>query len=211
MSCVLKLSAAYDVPTKLTDRPKLKPKKTMPPVTKKVYFDIQIESENIGRIVFGLFGTIAPRTVENFYSLCVCDKGNGKLSGKPLCYKGTQFHRIIPNFMIQGGDITSSRKGNGGESIYGGLFEDESFEVKHNTVHLLSMAHRGSRNTNGSQFFINTVKTSWLDGKHVVFGMVLEGKDVIDAIEAWGTNIGTPKAKIVILDSGVYNDDTASL
>ncbi|KAL7523481.1 hypothetical protein ACHAXR_000200, partial [Thalassiosira sp. AJA248-18] len=138
----------------------------------------------------GLFGKTAPKTVENFRSLCACDKGNGKISGKPLCYKGSSFHRIIPNFMIQGGDITENT-GVGGESIYGGYFDDETFEVPHNKMYLISMANKGS-NTNGSQFFINTVKTSWLDNKNVVFGVVLEGFELVDDIESNGTNGGQP-------------------
>ncbi|KAL7531885.1 hypothetical protein ACHAWF_003946, partial [Thalassiosira exigua] len=174
----------------------------LPEVTHKVYLDVLIDEEEPirGRIVIGLFGNAAPKTAENFRSLCACDKGRGEISGKPLCYAGSSFHRIIPNFMIQGGDITEDN-GVGGESIYGGYFEDETFEVKHNKLYLVSMANKGP-NTNGSQFFINTVKTSWLDGKNVAFGMVLSGFDVVDDIEANGTNPGEPLADAIVESSG---------
>lgn len=194
--------------------PKMDPKPTMPKITHKVYLEVVIEDdeEGSGRIILGLFGTVAPKTVENFRSLCACDKGKGQITGKQLCYKDSTFHRIIPNFMIQGGDFTHG-DGTGGESIYGGRFEDETFEVKHNKKFLLSMANSG-RDTNGSQFFITTVKTSWLDGKHVVFGMVLEGEEVVSAIERQGTNGGKPRKRVVIRDSGEIplgkNIDTAA-
>ena len=191
-----------DVPTKKADRPKMDPKPTMPEVTHRVYLEIDIEDdeENSGRVVLGLFGKVAPKTAENFRALCACNKGKGEISGKPLCYKGTKFHRIIPNFMIQGGDTTHGN-GQGGESIYGGKFADETFEVKHNKPLLLSMANHGP-NSNGSQFFINTVKTSWLDRENVVFGMVLLGQDIVKAVEEYGTNIGEPTGIITISDSG---------
>merc|ERR1711957_7812 len=162
---------------------------------------VSSESDPIrGRITIGLFGNTVPKTVENFRSLCACDKGHGKMSGKPLCYEGTTFHRIIPNFMVQGGDITEDN-GVGGESIYGGYFHDESFEVLHNKLYLVSMANKGP-NTNGSQFFINTVKTSWLDHKNVVFGMVLAGFEIVDEIEAVGSNEGKPQVSVTIKSSG---------
>eukprot|EP00567_Pseudictyota_dubia_P007347 CAMPEP_0197434922 /NCGR_PEP_ID=MMETSP1175-20131217/2576_1 /TAXON_ID=1003142 /ORGANISM="Triceratium dubium, Strain CCMP147" /LENGTH=226 /DNA_ID=CAMNT_0042963797 /DNA_START=166 /DNA_END=846 /DNA_ORIENTATION=+ len=191
-----------DVPMKKADRPKMDPKPKMPKVTHRVYLDIDIEGnkEESGRVVLGLFGEVAPKTAENFRALCACDKGKGKLSKKPLCYKGTKFHRIIPNFMIQGGDFTHGN-GVGGESIYGGNFNDESFEVKHNKKFLLSMANTGP-DSNGSQFFINTVKTSWLDKLNVAFGMVLDGEEVVKAIEHQGTNGGSPRAVVTITDSG---------
>ena len=148
-------------------------------ITNKVYFDISINNEPSGRIVFGLFGNTVPKTVENFKSLCVGDK-KSIYNGNPLTYKGSKFHRIIPEFMCQGGDFTQGN-GRGGESIYGIKFPDENFKIKHNAPGYISMANAGP-NTNGSQFFITTVKTSWLDGRHVVFGKVVEGFDVVKVI-----------------------------
>ncbi|GJN39310.1 hypothetical protein PR202_gb28421 [Eleusine coracana subsp. coracana] len=160
-------------------------------VTNKVYFDIEIDGKPAGRVVMGLFGKTVPKTAG--------EKGMGK-SGKPLHYKGSAFHRIIPSFMIQGGDFTLG-DGRGGESIYGIKFADENFKIKHTGPGLLSMANAG-KDTNGSQFFITTVTTSWLDGKHVVFGKVLSGMDVIYKVEAEGRQSGAPKSKVVIADSG---------
>ena len=174
---------------------------TLPVVTHRTYMDIEMDGVKLGRIVFGLFGGIAPKAAENFSSLCKCDKGPAKLTGKDLCYKNSKIHRVIPSFMLQGGDFTHN-DGTGGESIYGAKFEDESFQVKHNRGYLLSMSNEGKKNTNGSQWFINTVKTQWLDGKNEVFGMVLEGLSVITEIEKVGTYGGKPKAVIVIVASG---------
>ena len=166
-------------------------------ITAKTYFDITIDGEKAGRIVFGLFGDVVPKTVLNFKTLCTGENGIGK-SGKKLHYKGSIFHRIIPNFMIQGGDFTDGN-GRGGESIYGVKFA--KFQKYHEGPGYLSMANAGP-NTNGSQFFITTVKTQWLDGRHVVFGKVIEGMDVVKKIEAVGSQSGRPSKKVVIEDSG---------
>mmetsp|Transcript_17879 Transcript_17879/g.29587 ORF Transcript_17879/g.29587 Transcript_17879/m.29587 type:complete len:194 (-) Transcript_17879:1507-2088(-) len=170
-----------------------------PEITSKVFFDVEIEGGEKGRIVMGLFGADVPKTSENFRALCTGEKGTGT-SGKPLHYKGSIFHRIIPNFMIQGGDFTQFN-GRGGESIYGEKFADENFKLKHEGPMYLSMANSGP-NTNGSQFFITTIKTGWLDGKHVVFGKVIEGAEFVKTVEAQGTNSGTPKSKVTVVDSG---------
>ena len=168
-------------------------------ITSKVYFDIEIDGKAAGRVVFGLFGDAVPKTAENFRALCTGEKGVGN-SGKALTYKGSAFHRIIPGFMAQGGDFTSG-DGRGGESIYGSKFNDENFKLKHTKPMLLSMANAGP-NTNGSQFFITFKETPWLDGRHTVFGEVLEGQDIVNELEKIGTGAGTPKMKAVITDSG---------
>ena len=146
-----------------------------------------------------LYTDITPKTAENFRCLCTGEKGVGR-SGKPLHYKGSVFHRVIPKFMCQGGDFTRGN-GTGGESIYGEKFADENFREKHTVPGLLSMANAGP-NTNASQFFITTAATPWLDGKHVVFGKVVEGMDVVRRMESLGSASGAPKQRISVTNSG---------
>ncbi|KAL5981384.1 hypothetical protein ACLOJK_015439 [Asimina triloba] len=165
----------------------------------KVFFDILIGKAKAGRIIVELFADVTPKTAENFRCLCTGEIGIGK-SGKPLHYKGSNFHRVIPNFMCQGGDFTRGN-GTGGESIYGMKFEDENFKKKHTGPGILSMANAGP-NTNGSQFFICTEKTPWLDGKHVVFGQVVDGYSVVKAMEKVGSNSGTTSSTVAIEDCG---------
>ncbi|KAJ1399243.1 Bet v 7-like protein [Ochromonadaceae sp. CCMP2298] len=172
----------------------------METVTSKVFFDVEMDGQPAGRIVMGLFGETVPKTAENFRALCTGEKGNGKTSGKPLHFEGSKFHRIIPDFMIQGGDFTHGT-GTGGESIYGGKFNDENFKLKHTAPGYLSMANAGP-NTQGSQFFITTVTTPWLDGKHVVFGKVIEGMSVVKAMEAIGSRSGKTSKTVRIAQSG---------
>jgi len=164
-----------------------------------VFFDVSIGGAPAGRIEFELFADVVPKTAENFRALCTGEKGRGS-QGKPLHYKGSKFHRVIPGFMCQGGDFTRGN-GTGGESIYGKKFRDENFRYKHDQKYLLSMANSG-RNTNGSQFFITTALTPHLNGKHVVFGKVTKGKNVVDAMEAVGSRTGATRKTCMITDSG---------
>lgn len=158
-----------------------------------VFFEIAIDGKSLGKIEFKLFDEVVPKTAKNFRELCIQSKGNG--------YVNSFFHRIISNFMAQGGDFTKFN-GTGGRSIYGEKFEDENFKLKHDRPYLLSMANAG-KNTNGSQFFITFVACSWLDGKHVVFGEVVNGKDIVGYIhKECATESGNPKKKVEIVSCG---------
>ncbi|XP_030450634.1 peptidyl-prolyl cis-trans isomerase CYP21-1 [Syzygium oleosum] len=171
-----------------------------PEITHRVYLDVDIDGQHLGRIVIGLYGKVVPKTVENFRALCTGEKGKSARR-KKLHYKGTPFHRIISGFMIQGGDIIYG-DGRGYESIYGGTFADENFRIKNSHAGVISMVNSGP-DSNGSQFFITTVKASWLDGEHVVFGRVIQGMDTVYVIEGGaGTYNGKPRKKVIIADSG---------
>ena len=167
----------------------------------RVFFDVEINKRPAGRIIMQLRSDIVPRTAENFRVLCTGEKG------KRLHFKGSPFHRVIPDFMLQGGDITRG-DGTGGRSIYGREFRDENFRLKHDKPGLLSMANSGP-NTNGSQFFITTVETPHLDGKHVVFGHVTSGMHVVRSIERLGTGSGRTRKRVIVADCGELNEHGA--
>merc|ERR1711928_229626 len=160
--------------------------------TVRVFFDVTADGAPLGKVIMEPRADVVPKTSENFRALCTGEKGFG--------FKGSSFHRVIPQFMCQGGDFTN-HNGTGGKSIYGNKFEDENSQLKHTGPGILSMANAGP-NTNGSQFFLCTAKTSWLDGKHVVFGSVVEGMDVVRKIEAVGSSGGKTSKPVTISDCG---------
>merc|ERR1711931_23339 len=172
-----------------------------PKVTDEVFFDISIGGEDVGQIVIGLFGKSVPKTAENFKKIAE----GVEIGGEKLAFEGSKFHRVMKDFMIQGGDFTRG-DGTGGKSIYGAKFKDENFKLKHKKEGYVSMANAG-KDTNGSQFFITTVKTQWLDGRHVVFGKVVEGMSVVRKIENTPVKDSRPKSEVIIKKSGLIDLD----
>ena len=174
------------------------------PARSKVFMDIEVEGLGVNRVSFELFDDATPKCAANFRKLCTGELGNkfedGKPSQKQLTYKGSGFHRIIPGFMAQGGDFTNGN-GTGGVSIYGSKFNDENFKIKHTNPYMLSMANAGP-NTNGSQFFITFAACPWLDGKHTVFGEVVDGQVFLQKLEKLGSQSGQPSKKVTIKDCG---------
>jgi len=172
-------------------------------ITNRVFFDISIDKNEPRRLIIGLYGNDCPKTVKNFIELT---KGTTKSNdGKLLAYKGSKFHRIIRGFMIQGGDFENGN-GMGGQAIYGRRFEDENFKFKHKGLGVVSMANSGP-NSNGSQFFICFTKANWLDGKHIVFGQVIHGDNILDDCEDVGSRGGTPSKEVVIVNCGVIDGE----
>jgi cyclophilin family peptidyl-prolyl cis-trans isomerase len=170
-----------------------------PRITQKVYFNLTLDGDPIGRLIIGLYGEIAPRAVDNFIHLAACDLGIGH-SGYNRCYRGTRFHRIIPTLMVQGGDYANGT-GALSESIWGGLFEDESFQVKFDGPGRVAMASSAS-NGNGSQFFITVKEAPRFNGKHVVFGRVMGGMKTVFDVAKHGTKRGRPLKEVRIVDCG---------
>lgn len=196
---------AYDRFEPVTERFLTKGEKTRAElkfkITTKTFLDIEIEGEPAGRVVLGLYGEIVPRTVENFRCLCTGEKGDSEETGYPLHYKGTMFHRVIPGFCIQGGQTFENDEGSGGESIYGGSFEDESLRIKFSKKGMLAMAN-GGPDTNGSQFFITLDRAEHLSFKCVGFGEVLEGFDIVQAVAQTGSEDGETMKRVIISDCG---------
>ena len=171
----------------------------------KVFLDLEVGGASVGRVVIELRDDVVPKTCENFRGLCTGEHtGRVGTSGRELCYKGSCFHRVIPGFMCQGGDFTRG-DGTGGESIYGRTFDDENFILKHTGPGVLSMANSGP-NTNGSQFFLTTDACPWLDGKHVVFGSVVDGMEVVKYVESVGSKSGRTSKDVVVSDCGVISE-----
>ncbi|MEY6432301.1 peptidylprolyl isomerase [Thioalkalicoccus limnaeus] len=169
----------------------------------KVALDVTIGGQPAGTVVIELRADVVPRTAENFRSLCTGERGYGR-RGNALAYAGSPFHRIIPGFMVQGGDITRGT-GKGGDSIYGGRFPDENFRLRHSGPGIVSMANSG-RNTNSSQFFITLNATPHLDGMHVVFGQVVEGMEVVEKMGAQGTPRGRPLTRVQLAECRELKD-----